>query len=302
MAGGWRAAVLAAIGVVAAGCGGSGPVVTLDAIGEALPDRVDGWTGGEIDTYDTESIYSYINGHAEVYLAYGMEACLARRYEGPEGEPAIVVDVFEMGSSDDAYGVFTHDREGEAADVGEGAVVRHGWLSFWKGRFFVSVYPEVETDAAGDAVLAIGRAAAAAVPAAGTLPEIVERLPEEGLEARSVRFLRHHMVLNTHRFVSRDNVFGLGPRTGAALGRYERRDGAADLLVVDYPDAASAEEAMGVFAPAFVQGSADGRPVEVEDGTWWAARRDGARLAVVLGATSEDLAATLLAEAQGGDA
>ena len=35
-----------------------------------LPSAVDGWTAAEPATvYDPESIYSYIDGHAEVYLA-----------------------------------------------------------------------------------------------------------------------------------------------------------------------------------------------------------------------------------------
>ena len=68
--------------------------------GVALPVEVEGWRAtGEREVWDTETIFSYIDGHAEVYLAYGMKRCISQRYSGPEGEPEIVVDLFEVGSS-----------------------------------------------------------------------------------------------------------------------------------------------------------------------------------------------------------
>jgi hypothetical protein len=71
-----------------------------------------GWRAADPgELYDQESIFSYIDGHAEVYLAYGMTGCLARRYNGPPGEAALALDVFEVGSPADAYGVASYDRE-----------------------------------------------------------------------------------------------------------------------------------------------------------------------------------------------
>ena len=39
---------------------------------------------------------------------------MARRFH-KDGKPDIVVDAFDMGSSEDAFGVFTHDLDGEDA-------------------------------------------------------------------------------------------------------------------------------------------------------------------------------------------
>ena len=112
----------------------------LDAMGDRLPERVGDWVAADAPIrYDTESIFGYIDGHAEVYLAYGMRGCLARRFSGPEDEADLVLDVFEMASPADAFGVFTHDQDGEPAGVGQDSLLRYGWLSFWKGRFFVSI-------------------------------------------------------------------------------------------------------------------------------------------------------------------
>ena len=133
------AAVLASLMV---GCAADPPVVDeAERVRGALPGDATGWRAADDDqVFDTETIFSYIDGHAEVYLAYGMKRCIARRYAGPDGEPDIIVDLYELASDADAFGVFTHDRDGEEVEVGQDGLYRHGWLSFWQGRWFGSVY------------------------------------------------------------------------------------------------------------------------------------------------------------------
>ncbi|MGB6642744.1 MAG: DUF6599 family protein, partial [Thermoanaerobaculia bacterium] len=127
-------------------------------LADKLPVSVDGWTASEPATvYDPQSIYSYIDGHAEVYLAYGMSRCLARRYTAPAGESDLVLDIFELASPEDAYGVFTHDTDGEPVGIGDGSLYRYGWLSFWQDRYFVSLMAEAESERAEQAVLDLAR-------------------------------------------------------------------------------------------------------------------------------------------------
>ena len=86
-----------------------------------LPDAVRGWQADGADhLYDAETIFEYIDGAGEVYRAYNMKALLSRRYK-QSGRPDIIADVFDMGSAADAFGVFTHDLDGEdwaVADLG----------------------------------------------------------------------------------------------------------------------------------------------------------------------------------------
>ena len=259
------------------------PVDELELVTAALPHEVAGWLATADDQiYDTETIFQYIDGHAEVYLAYGMERCLARRYSGPEGEPDIVLDLFELASAEDAYGVFTHDRDGDDIDIGQGALLRPGWLSFWKGRWFGSVYAEGESDPAYDAVIAIARGAADAIADEGEAPALVGELPATGLDARSVRFFHTQEILNSVVYLGFENVLRFGPETDAVLGKYERQDGSGWLLLVDYPDVETASWAEGAGTEAGL-----------------AVRREGARLAVVLAPEPATAADGLLAEAMG---
>jgi hypothetical protein len=233
--------VAAVMALMACSGGGEPPAPAEAQAGLDVPLEVAGWkaTGGH-EVYDTESIYEYINGHAEVYLAYGMQRCLSWRYEGPEGEPSIVLDLFRLGSSADAFGVFTHDRDGETVQVGQGALRRPGWLSFWKGPWYGSVYVEGESEAAGEAMMAIAEAAAGAVAEEGQLPQLVAELPAEGLDPGSVRFFHTQEILNSVVYLGFDNVLHFGPEIDAVVGKYELESGEGWLLLVDYPDESAA--------------------------------------------------------------
>jgi hypothetical protein len=289
---------LAALALMLAQCGGRSGGPGLAGLRDQLPAAAKGWRAADRgQLYDQESIFSYIDGHAEVYLAYGMKGCLARRYGGPPGEADIVLDVFEMGSPADAYGVASYDRDGESVGIGHDGRFRYGWLSFWKGSFFVSVTAESESAAARDAVLEIGRSAAALIVGDGTPPPLVGELPPDGLDAGSVRFLHSQQILNTHLWLGEGEVLGLAPDTPAVLAHYVRDGRSAHLLLVDYPDQGRAERAAAAIAGRLLAGPPGGGPALGQDGRWHGVQQRGARLAVVIGAASEELAAALLSEA-----
>lgn len=292
------ALVAASAFAVLAGCRAGVPGgASLDDLRDRIPVSVNGWgVSGPGTVYDRESIFSYIDGLAEVYLAYGMRGCVARRYAGPAGEPDVVLDVFEMGSPDDAFGVFTHDQDGDPAGVGTGSLLRYGWLSFWKGRYFVSILAENDTPKAREAVLDLGRAVSALVDAAGSIPAVVAALPPAGLVPRSVRYLHDPQILRTHLPLDAEESFHLGPETPAALGKYRREADGAFLLLVDYGDAAAASRAGEDFRSRFLAGRGDG-PARSGERGWFGIRVADRRIAAVMGATSETIARSLLEDA-----
>ena len=275
----------------------AGAVLIATAL-PTLPDEAAGWkAAAPADRYDRRTIFEYIDGHGEVYLAYGMSACHTRRYAGPEGEGDVVVDAFDMASPADAFGVFTHSREGDPADVGQGGSYGYGTLFFWKGRYFVSAYAERESERARGAVMALGRAVAASIGETGDPPALAGRLPRVGLDETSLVYLRHPRILEAHVPVGPDNPLGVGPQAPAVTGRYRTGGGTADLVLVEYADAAAAEAAAAGFAGRFLD---HGRPARGDDG-WRAAAAPTARARVfVLRAPSREAALALLAEATKG--
>ena len=265
----------------------------LEELQRALPERVMTWTKAEGDQfYDPQTIFDYIDGAGEVYRAYNMERCLSRRYVSDQG-PALILDVFEMASSYDAFGLFTHDSDGEELPVGQGAVYRSGWLGFWKDRFFVSLYAEEETDSSKNALRALAGKTASLIKKEGPKPQILSRLPKKGLQARSIRYFYDHPVLNLHYFVSTENILRLGRQTEAVLAAYQRKEGAAQVLLAKYLDDEKAKEAYSSFRKHYLTDADPSGMALLENKKWSGISMKGPFVAVVLEADSREMATDL---------
>jgi hypothetical protein len=272
-----------------------------EAAGDAMkwPSEVVGWKwDGKQEAYDAQSIFKYIDGAAEVYLAYNFQGLNVGRYDR-DGRPELVADVYRMGTAEDAFGAFSFERQDDDAAIGQGSEFGGGLLRFWKGSYFVTVYADGEAPDAERAVLELGKAIAASIGETGSPPDIARALPgkEAGLVERSVRFVRSHVLLNQRFFVSHDNILGLDRKVGAALATYVRGDRQVTLLLIRYPDEAKAAAALTAFRNAYMPEAATTGTIRTEDATWTSSEREGTLLVVVFGAPAEADARALLKSA-----
>lgn len=266
----------------------------LEELQRALPQKVLSWTKAEEDQfYDPQTIFDYINGAGEVYRAYNMKRCLSRRYTAPQA-PAIILDIFEMASSYDAFGVFTHDSDGDPLPLGQGGVYRSGWLGFWKDRFFISLYTDEETESAKEALRTLAGKTASLIKREGLKPQILSRLPKKGLQVRSIRYFYDHPVLNLHYFVSTENILCLGRQTEVVLAVYQRKEGTAQVLLGKYADAEKAKEANSSFLKHYLPDADPSGMALLENKKWCGISQKGPLVAVVLESDSREMATDLL--------
>lgn len=237
-----------------------------------LPKEILGWmAAGEDEYYVPETIFDYIDGAGEVFRAYNFQRLLARRYK-KEGKPDLIVDLFDMGSSKDAFGVFTHDLEGENLGIGRGSTYKGGLLSFWKDRIFASLYAEEETEETRAAVLALGRQIASAVAREGELPSILGFLPEEIRSGEDIRYFHNHLILNYHFFVADENILLLDQQTEAVLAGAGEKGEKNYILCIRYLNDLNASRALESFVRAYMPDAHEPGLVQTEDGKWTAAR------------------------------
>ncbi len=243
--------------------------------------------------FDAETIFKYIDGAGEVYRSYNMKLLVSRRFH-KDGKPDCVVDLFDMGSPEDAYGVFTHDLDGEDAGVGQGSNYKAGLLSFWKDRYFGSVFAEEETKDTKEAVLELGRQIARAIPKEGPKPKLLTYLPAAGLVTERICYFHNHSVLNYHFFVADTNILLLNQGTDVALAPYGGKDDRSMLLVAAYPDGGSAAKAGGSFVRAYMPEAAEKSAVKAKNGKWTAVRVHDRYIVIVFDMISERTAADRL--------
>lgn len=256
-------------------------------LGALLPKEISGWEAKEQDVlYDPETIFDYIDGAGEIYRAYNFQRLLARHYTKEE-HPRIIADLFDMGSSTNAYGVFTHDLEGEDVGIGQDSTYKGGLLSFWKGRFFVSLYAEKETEEAKRALLLLGEKVASAIKQEGKPPALVALFPLENLKDKGIHFFYNHLILNYHFFIADENILLLGQETEAALANYAEENEVFYVLLIRYPGEESARDAYESFTKTYMPEAGNSDILQTENGKWAAVRLKEDLLVIVFDGLSK---------------
>ncbi|MFN2286054.1 MAG: DUF6599 family protein, partial [Anaerolineae bacterium] len=191
--------------------------------------------------------------------------------------------IWQLATPADAYGLFTRNRSGEPADIGnEGDTDPGRRLAFWQDRYYAQVRGR---QALLDATLrAFAEAIVAALPAGGETPALIGKLPPEGLVTRSPIFFRQEISIQDEIWLGGENILGLTSDTEGALARYTLDGAPVHLLMVQYADADAASTGLAALSGADVEGVL-------------AADVNGALLAVVFGDADPTAAADLLADA-----
>jgi hypothetical protein len=259
-----------------------------------IPKEINGWiVNPEVRQYDRKTLFKYIDGGAELYLAYRFRKLYVHTYT-KAGEPNIVMDIYDMSTPEDAFGVFTAEREGEDIGIGTGSEYEAGLLRFSKGWFFVSIMTFEETRQTRKAVLSLAKAAADAIQSIGDKPQLLLFLPEKGLMERSIRYFHDHNILNLNYYIADENILHLDSHTEAVLARYSGEEGKPYLLLVRYRSKQLAKTAFRSFLNAYMPDAREPGIVRTENGTWTAADAASTFVTVVLEAPSDSWARSLL--------
>ncbi|MDO9350545.1 MAG: hypothetical protein Q7U55_04825, partial [Deltaproteobacteria bacterium] len=253
-----------------------------------LPLKVEDYKAdGKDELYDRNTAFRYMDGAAELYRSYAFKLLLVRRYL-KAGHPSLLVELFDMGSSEDAFGIFSYQIEEEEVGIGQGSDYGGGLLRFWKGNYFANVFAERETPATRKDILTLGEAIAKNIKKEGSKPKLIQFLPEEGLSQGTIHYFHLHQVLNHHYFISHENILNLGARTNAILATYPSpgEKGKTFLLLIQYPDQKQAEKAFQSFLKAYMPEAPSSKTVKTENGKWTSAKIHRQYILVVFDAPS----------------
>ena len=153
----------------------------------------------EDEFYNRSTLYEYIDGGAELYLAYDFQEVFVRRYAGP-GDTEIILDIYDMGSASEAFGVFSVEREDQDLGIGQGSEYGGGLLRFWKGRFFVSILTTGDAQKAKPAIIQAGKSSRSF-----DSKRRIETSPAECLAGHEIR--RKTLKIFSYRRYSEQTVF-----------------------------------------------------------------------------------------------
>jgi Family of unknown function (DUF6599) len=260
-----------------------------------IPKRVGAWTAtGEDRIYDRNTLYDYMDGGAEVYLAFDYRDVWTRRYADPGGRE-LTLDIYDMGSSAEAFGIFSCDREDPAAGIGQDSEYGFGLLRLRQGRYFVAVTATSEDEAVGKATLELGREVVRHLGPPGPGPDMLAFLPAAGVRADRTSYFHSSINLNNRFFVSSENILQLDRSTDCVFAEVDAGAGlVAPLLIIRYPDGGKAVAARRSFLAGYApEAGADGL-AKTENGKWVCASLAGRFLAVVFESPTAEWASNLV--------
>jgi hypothetical protein len=267
---------------------------TVKDLAPLVPRQVLDWkVSGPDAVYDRKTLYDYMDGGAEVYLAFDFREVFVRRYADAQ-ENEIVLDIYDMGSPAEAFGMFSCDRQDPEAGIGQGSEYGLGLLRFWRGRYFVSVTVSGNEEKAEKAVLDLGKAIAPLLGPDGALPAMIGMLPAAGLKPERTSFFHNHVHLSNRYFVAAENILNLDERTECLFAEYGSPGGdSGRLLIVRYPGAAEALAAAASFRKSYLPAADADGAAPAGNGKWSTIKTREAILAAVFEASSKDYAGRL---------
>jgi hypothetical protein len=264
---------LIAITLFVSSLGGANAQMTEKTVN--LPKTIGVWTRSDLTRFiDSNNIFEYMNGAGELYLAYGFDHIEVYEYTAdPEG--SILVEVYVMTTSNDAFGLLSLDWGGEPVRVYSGlassshpsvspsarALYGGGLLRIWADTLYARVMAYRETPASKQAVLSLGQTIAEnrKMPAE---PDLLKILPKAvgsvwTLKKDRIAYFRSHLVLNSLYYLSHQNILDLDHSTEAVIAPYEDLSNAGtpkrvQVLFVKYPSPARARKALETFHNAYL--------------------------------------------------
>ncbi len=264
-------------------------------ISELLPGLVEGWAQQGTDKlYTPETLYDYIDGGAELYLSYGMKEVVSRIID--RGDDEIRIEIFDMIEPKNAFGVFTHSRTKNEKQFGQGSQYFTGAQIFWKDRYFISITANDENEIIVAAINSIATEIDSKITSTGQVPDIINMLPEEGLEPDGYLYFHHYIWMNSYFYIANDNLLNIGNDTDALLVKYGPQNNRHYLLIIKYPNTEIAAKAEDTFKEQFIR--KDDSVDQIDDGTWLGVKTIQQYLIAVFNATDKNSLLSLIKETE----
>lgn len=138
--------------------------------------------------YNADTLYQYIDGGADVYLLYDFKTLLHQEFKSGANE--LTVDLYDMGTGDDAFGIYSSERSPnyKFLPIGAEGYRAKGILNFLEGQYYVKLSG---SGPSADALLEeFGHLLSTRIGGSRGFPPMLARLPREGRIPHSEQYIK----------------------------------------------------------------------------------------------------------------
>lgn len=158
--------------------------------------EVVGWKqSGEIQTYKPDTLFEYIDGGADLYLAYDFQELRMAEYSN-EKKASVVIEIYHHKTPIDAFGIYSQERLPDAnlLDIGAQAYIETNVLNFLAGPYYVKINSFNSGPDDREILVAFAKRISTNLGEKGTLPSILSFFPEEGKRKNSEKFISKNFL------------------------------------------------------------------------------------------------------------
>lgn len=163
----------------------------------SLLPKVDSWDFSEApQNYMPQTLYEYINGAAEIYLAYDFQELIVGQYDKKSSEKSLSIEIYDMGNEKNSFGIYSAERfpDTNFISIGNQGYLEEESLNFIVGKYYIKLLCFDCGEGSGDFLKRFSKEVVKRVKDKGQLPPILGFFPEEGLVQNSEKFfLRNFM-------------------------------------------------------------------------------------------------------------
>jgi hypothetical protein len=153
---------------------------------EPLPGRMA--AQGTASSYNSDNLYQYIDGGADIYLLYDFKTLLHQDFKG--GVAEVTADIYEMGNREDAFGIYSSERSANYTflSIGAEGYRGDGILNFFEGQYYVKLSASGPN---ADTLLGqLARLLSIRLNGSRVLPPLLASFPREHRVAHSEQYIK----------------------------------------------------------------------------------------------------------------
>lgn len=158
--------------------------------------QLNGWTQkGNIDVYTPDNLYEYIDGAADVFLAYDFQELAAATFESnPKG--SFTVDIYRHGSPKNGFGIYSQEKpaKGPFIPIGAQGYYEKGVLNFLVDCCYVKINGFDLGDKDETILKEAARQIAQKIQGDNRFPRVLECFPGEEKVEYSERYIAQNFL------------------------------------------------------------------------------------------------------------
>ena len=164
----------------------------------------------EYPVFSSETLWDFINGAADNYLALGFVDLHVAEYK--KGKEVIKLEVYRHDNNTNAFGIYASERSSSFRFMNLGAqgYMIDGSINFFEGNNYVKIRTYSKKEKTLQAAATLARKVSEILPGDSEMPAIISLFPDEGKKQNEETFINESVL--GHKFLNK--AFRAGYESG----------------------------------------------------------------------------------------